>query len=272
MNSLALNKLLGIYVLVAAISVALFVSPWNSIDPVNLPKLTVLGVLGFIAGALGLSNSTFHKARRNRPLLVLIALFILQLTLVLLIGKQDFSFKFYGTPSRNTGYLAYLSLTFILFASAIAVSRQLLSKFVIALIGTGGLLAVYGLAQSRGLEIWGYVNSYSSNVFGTFGNPNFQSAFMGITAAVSITWVLFSSINIWSRLALLLITVLAITNVALSSEQGYLNFIAGVSGAILVYLFSKRKYVLAWIFFAFVSLPAAAVRIVVTNYDNEPIA
>jgi O-antigen ligase len=254
MNPLAINRLLGKYLLVAAVSVTLFVSPWNSIDPVNLPKLTVLGVLGFIAGALGLSNSTFLKARRNRPLLVLIALFILQLTLVLLIGKQDFSFKFYGTPSRNTGYLAYLSLTFILFASAIAVSRQLLSKFVIALIGTGGLLAVYGLAQSRGLEIWGYVNSYSSNVFGTFGNPNFQSAFMGITAAVSITWVLFSSINFWSRLALLLITVLAITNVALSSEQGYLNFIAGVSGAILVYLFSKRKYVLAWIFFAFVSL------------------
>jgi O-antigen ligase len=254
MNSLAINKLLGAYVLVSAISVTLFVSPWNSIDPVNLPKLTVLGALAPIAAALGLSNTAFLRAQRSRPLLVLIALFILQLSLVLLIGNDNFSFKFYGTPARNTGYLAYLSLVFVLFASAVAASKQLLSKIVFALVGTGGLLAVYGLAQSRGLDIWEYVNAYSSNAFGTFGNPNFQSAFMGITAAVSMTWVLLSSIAIWYRLGLFVIAVLAIANVALSSEQGYLNFIAGLSGSILVYLFSKRKYIYAWSFTALAGL------------------
>jgi hypothetical protein len=234
MQSSALNKLLGLIVLAASISVTLFVSPWNSIDPVNLPKLTVLGALAPIAATLGLSNNTFLRARRNRPLLVFIALFILQLSLVLLIGNDDFSFKFYGTPSRNTGYLAYLSLAMILFASAVAASKQLLSKFVFALVGTGGSLAVYGLAQSRGLDIWEYVNAYSSNVFGTFGNPNFQSAFMGITAAVSMTWVLLSSIVIWYRLGLFIIALLALANVALSSEQGYLNFVAGLSGSVLI--------------------------------------
>ena len=227
MNSLAINKLLGTYLLVAAISVTLFVSPWNSIDPVNLPKLTVLGVLASIAVALGLSNATFVKARRYRFPFLLIALFVLQLTLVLIMGNDDFSFKFYGTPSRNTGFLAYLSLTFVLFASVVAASKQLLGKFVFVLVGTGGFLAIYGLAQSQGLDIWEYVNAYNSNVFGTFGNPNFQSAFMGMTASVSMTWVLLSSINIWYRLGLLMITVLAMANVALSSEQGNLNFVAG---------------------------------------------
>jgi O-antigen ligase len=250
MNSLAINKLLGTYLLVAAISVTLFVSPWNSIDPVNLPKLTVLGVLASIAVALGLSNATFVKARRYRFPFLLIALFILQLTLVLIMGNDDFSFKFYGTPSRNTGFLAYLSLTFVLFASVVAASKQLLGKFVFVLVGTGGFLAIYGLAQSQGLDIWEYVNAYNSNVFGTFGNPNFQSAFMGMTASVSMTWVLLSSINVWYRLGLLMITVLAMANVALSSEQGNLNFIAGLSGAVLIYLFSKRKYFFAWLFMA----------------------
>ena len=254
MQSFALNKILGLIVLAASISVTLFVSPWNSIDPVNLPKLTVLGALGPIAAALGLSNTSFLRARRSRPLLVLIALFILQLSLVLLIGNDDFSFMFYGTPSRNTGYLAYLSLAFVLFASAVAASKQLLSKFIFALVGAGGLLAVYGLAQSQGLDIWEYANTYSSKVFGTFGNPNFQSAFMGITAAVSMTWVLLSSIAIWYRLGLFVIAVLAIANVALSSEQGYLNFIAGLSGSVLVYLFSKRKYIYAWSFMALAGL------------------
>jgi len=141
-----------------------------------------------------------------------------------------------------------------LFASAVAASKQLLSKFVIALLGVGGLLAVYGVAQSRGLDIWDYQNAYGSNVFGTFGNPNFQSAFMGITAAVSITWVLFSTIAIWHRIGLLVLAAVAIANVALSSEQGYLNFIAGLSGAVLVYLFSKRKNILGWFFMALVGL------------------
>ena len=270
MPSFALNKILGLIVLAASISVTLFVSPWNSIDPVNLPKLTVLGALGPIAAALGLSNTSFLRARRNRPLLVLIALFILQLSLVLLIGNDDFSFMFYGTPSRNTGYLAYLSLAFVLFASAVAASKQLLSKFVFALVGIGGLLAVYGLAQSQGLDIWEYVNAYSSNVFGTFGNPNFQSAFMGITAAVSMTWVLFSAIAIWYRIGLFVIAALAIANVALSSEQGYLNFIAGLSGSVLVYLFSKRKYIYAWSFMALAGMGTLLLLLGILN--SGPLA
>ena len=270
MSPQAINKLLGTYVLIATISVTLFVSPWNSIDPVNLPKLTVLGVLATIAAALGLSNTSFLRTQSSRPLLALLALFILHLSFVLLIGDNDFSFKFYGTPSRNTGFLAYLSLTFLLFGSAIAASKQLLNKFVFALIGIGGILGAYGLAQSRGFDFWNYANGYESNVFGTFGNPNFQSAFMGITAAVAMTWVLLSTIEIKYRLGLLVIAGLAIANVYLSSEQGYLNFIAGISGALLVYLFSKRKYVFACFFMAFVGLGTLFLTLGILN--SGPLA
>ena len=251
MNPQAINKLLGTYVLIATISVTLFVSPWNSIDPVNLPKLTVLGVLATITAALGISNTSFLRAQSSRPLMALLALFILHLSFVFLIGDNHFSFKLYGTPSRNTGFLAYLSLTFLLFGSAVAASKQLLNKFVFALVGLGGILGAYGLAQSRGFDFWNYANGYESNVFGTFGNPNFQSAFMGITAAVAMTWVLLGTIEIKYRLGLLVIAGLAIANVYLSSEQGYLNFIAGISGALLVYLYSKQKYIFANFFMVF---------------------
>jgi O-antigen ligase len=238
----------------ATISVTLFVSPWNSIDPVNLPKLTVLGVLAFITAALGMSNTSFLRAHKSRPLMALLAFFVLQLFSAFLIGENDFSFKLYGTPSRNTGFLAYLSLTLLLFGSAVAASKQLLNKFVYALIGIGGILGAYGLAQSRGFDFWNYANGYESNVFGTFGNPNFQSAFMGITAAVAMTWVLLSTLEIKYKLGLLVIAGLAIANVYLSSEQGYLNFIAGLSGALLIYLFSKRRYVFAYFFMVIAGL------------------
>ena len=265
MKSQAVNRLLGTYLLGTVVSVTLFVSPWNSIDPVNLPKLTMLGALAIIAATLAISNSNFLRAHKNRFFILTVSLFIAQLTLVFLIGKGDFSFKFYGTPSRNTGFLAYFSLTCVLFASAVSASKQLLNKFVVALLGVGVVLSIYGLAQSRGLDIWDYVNAYGSNVFGTFGNPNFQSAFMGITAAVAMTWVLLSALSIKYKLGLLIISILALTNVALSSEQGYLNFIAGLSSAIIVYLFSKRKFTFAWFFLAITALGSFLVFLAILN-------
>jgi O-antigen ligase len=270
MSSQAINKPLGTFVLMATISVTLFVSPWNSIDPVNLPKLTVLGVLAFITAALGMSNTSFLRAHKSRPLMALLAFFVLQLFSAFLIGENDFSFKLYGTPSRNTGFLAYLSLTLLLFGSAVAASKQLLNKFVYALIGIGGILGAYGLAQSRGFDFWNYANGYESNVFGTFGNPNFQSAFMGITAAVAMTWVLLSTLEIKYKLGLLVIAGLAIANVYLSSEQGYLNFIAGLSGALLIYLFSKRRYVFAYFFMVIAGLGTLFLLLGILN--NGPLA
>lgn len=254
MKSKAINNLLGTYLLVTALSVTLFVSPWNSIDPVNLPKLTVLGALAIIAAALGISNTDFLMARNSRLLLLCLGLFILHLIFVLLVGKSDFSFKFYGTPGRNTGFLAYFSLACVLFASAVSASKQLLNKFVVSLVGVGAILSIYGIGQSIGLDFWEYVNAYGSNVFGTFGNPNFQSAFMGMTAAVAMTWVLLSKLNARHKSGLVIISGLAFINIALSSEQGYLNFVAGLSGAMLVFLFSKRNFKYAWYFLAITAL------------------
>ncbi len=224
-----------------AIAVTVFVSPWNSIDPVNLPKLGVLGILSTIALGLALSDLRFAKIKKSRILLVILILFVTQLLLALFFSPDDFSFHFYGTPNRNTGFLAYLFLIFVLFASAAAASTELLKKFAYSLMGVGAFLGVYGLGQWRGIDFFDYVNAYGSNVFGTFGNPNFQSAFMGITAAVSLTWAIFSKLKLAQRAALFATSFIAISNVYLSSEQGYLNFLAGFLAAVLVYLFTKRK-------------------------------
>ncbi len=239
-------KLLGTYVIFTAIVVSVFVSPWNSIDPVNLPKLVVLGVLSTIALGLALSDLHFVKSKKSRILLVVLILFITQLFLALVLSPGEFSFHFYGTPNRNTGFLAYLFLSFVLFASAATATTQLMKKFAYSLIGVGAFLGLYGLAQWRGIDFFDYVNAYGSNVFGTFGNPNFQSAFMGITAAVSLTWAIFSGLKFAQRIGLFAVCFIAILNVYLSSEQGYLNFLAGFLTAVLIYLFTKKKMILAW--------------------------
>ena len=178
--------------------------------------------------------------------MLILSLFLIQLLLALMFSPDDFSFHFYGTPSRNTGFLAYLFLSFLLLASASSASTVVLKKFTYSLLGVGGLLGFYGLGQWRGIDFFDYVNAYGSNVFGTFGNPNFQSAFMGMTAAVGLTLATFGQIKLKQRVVLIGVCILAISNVALSSEQGYLNFLAGFLAAVLVYLFSKKKMILAW--------------------------
>lgn len=231
--------------------VTLFVSPWNSLDPTNLPKLSILSFFAIIVFALGIANVEFLEDKRNRFFLIILVLFISQLVLVLIFGESDFSFKFYGTSGRNTGFLAYFSLTCILFACARAATSELIKKFIVTLLGLGGFLAIYGLLQYLNLEVWDYVNSYDSKVIGTFGNPNFQSAFMGIVSSAASTLVLMSKLSLMRKFGVFLIILLALMNVRLSSDQGYLSFTAGLSGAFLVYLFSKRHLFIAWGFAIF---------------------
>jgi hypothetical protein len=247
MDSRASDRYLGMYVLLASAAVCLLVAPFNSIDPVNLPKLCLLVVLSFIAAGLAFSKIEFFKLKRNRVILLIIGLFILQLIIVLLVDKRDFSYKFYGTYGRNTGFVAYLSLSFLLLASLVSSSKLLLKRYVIALVGSGAVLALYGVAQSRGFDFYQFDLGIGTKTFGSFGNSNFQSAYMGITAAAALTLVIYSKIKIYLKAGLFILTCLAIYNVSLSSEQGFFNFAVGIASATIVFLLKSRKPILGWI-------------------------
>jgi O-antigen ligase len=244
MQKTAPDHYLGIYVLATAALVSLFVSPWNSLDPVNLPKLFLLALLGFIAGGFALSRVDFLVQKRNRILIGLVLFFLLHLVLVLAVDPRNFAFKFYGTNSRNTGVLAYIALTLLLLGSAISASRKLILGYSIVLILTGVTSAVYGVLQWRGFDFYKFDNAYATNVFGPFGNPNFQSAFMGISATVALTWLLFSQIKLVNKLLLVVFVAVALLNISLSSEQGYLTLTAGVATALILYLWTTGKKLL----------------------------
>jgi len=247
MDSRASDRYLGMFVLLASVAVCLFIAPFNSIDPVNLPKLCLLVVLSFIAVGFAFSKTEYFKRKRNRAILLIIGLFILQLTLVFLVDERDFSLKFYGTNGRNTGFIAYLSLSFLLLASLVSSSKVLLKRYVVALIGSGAVLVLYGIAQSKGYDFYEFDLGIGTKTFGSFGNSNFQSAYMGITAAAALTLVVYSKIKIYFRVGLFILTCLAIYNVSLSSEQGYFNFVVGIAAATIIFLFKSRKPVLGWI-------------------------
>jgi O-antigen ligase len=266
----AARRYIGMYVLVAVIAVTLLVTPFNSLDPVSLPKMSLLIFLAFIAAGLVSSQSAFLRDKRFRFPMIIIGAFILQLVLVLVFDSRTFSFKFYGTSSRNTGFITYLSLSFLLVASMASAGYVLIRRYVWALVFVGGTLAVYGFIQNAGHDFYQFNNAYGSNVFGTFGNPNFQSAFMGIAGAVGLTLAVFSSLRIRYKVLLIGIVALAIFNVSVSSQQGYLNFMAGFVAAAIVYVFMKKHAAFGW---GFVSLLGIGiVSVLLGILDKGPLA
>ena len=132
----------------------------------------------------------------------------------------------------------------------------MLKRYAIAILGSGTVLATYGVAQSQGQDFYQFENVYATNVFGTFGNPNFQSAFMGIMAAVALTLFLYSKIKVFFKVGLLLLIMSAVYNISSSSEQGYLNFAAGGAFATIIFLFKSKRHVLGWITVGFTGAAA----------------
>jgi O-antigen ligase len=212
----------------------------------NLPKLVLLSILGFLAGGFAFARVDFFKQRKARAFVALTFLFLLQLFLVFVFDNRDFAFKFYGTSNRNTGTLAYIALALLMLASAVSASRKVLQRYSVSLVAVGSILSLYGVLQSRGIDFYEFNNIYSTNVFGTFGNPNFQSAFMGITGTVALTWICFSRANFFIRFGLIVFVGLVLFNISISSEQGYLTLLAGFTSAAVIFLLSKKQHILGY--------------------------
>ena len=270
MQSSLIKNYLGFFTLITSVCVTLFVSPFNSVDPVNLPKLSLLIILSFALAGFVLSDFEFFKVKKSRPVTLIIAIFIAQLVLCLAFDNRDFTFKLYGTFGRNTGFIAYLALTLLFIASVTSASKILLKRYVAAIVVTGALLAFYGVLQSKGIDFYQFESGYSTNVFGTFGNPNFQSAFMGITSATTTSLVFFSKMKRLYKAGLVFLILLFVFNISASSQQGYLNYAAGIATATVIFLFKSRKLFFGWAVLA--SSIVGGFLILLALFNSGPLA
>ena len=192
------RRYLNTLVLLASVLTTVTVSPRGSIDPINLPKLCILIVLGSSVVGLLAANSKIFVSSIYRVPVLLSSIFLAQLIVVFLLDDRDLGLKSYGVFGRNTGFLAYFFLTVIFLASVFLASQQFSKGLALAFMGMGCSLAIYGLFQKLGYDLYQFQNLYGTNVFGTLGNPNFHSALMGMTAAVVLMFGLFSKLFFYS--------------------------------------------------------------------------
>ena len=219
--------------------VTLIVSPWSSYDPINLIKLVALTTISFFSFGIIISKPSYIISLTGRSVLVISLFFILFMLSSILFTEPSISQKFWGQFGRNNGFLSYTSLIFLMI-SAIAISDVNILKSVRkCLVLTSIPMTFYCLIQIGKLDpvAWSL-----KDVFGTLGNTNFLSSFMGMASIATIGWAFHQEIANKVRIGLLFLSLLQFLIIyRTGSIQGIMILIAGIGLLVLLYLPKSKK-------------------------------
>lgn len=166
-------------ILIGAPLTTLFLITNTVTDPVNAPKLLVVGGLGFAMLFVFLAFNLSLNLRLFTPLIVGTLLFNLAALNSVIQSDSPFAQNFYGTFGRNTGLLAYLALGFIALGALNLRDYNNFKRIILALQLAGLVNVIYCAWVLAFGDFLSWSNPYG-NILGLFGNPNFISAFLGI--------------------------------------------------------------------------------------------
>ena len=253
-----------------AIGATLLVTPFASYDPINVPKLVVLSSGGFVVLAIVLADRRTLLLRQHRNIGVLVALFIVDLLLVLLLSGTNPNQEFFGTYGRATGFVAYVALSALLLGAAVTASHHFIKSFTNALIIAGALSIGYGLLQTLGADPIQWANQYSP-VIGFLGNPNFQSSFVGFSGVLAFAFIVSGSTPRNTRFSYGLYLMLAIYVISSTDSQQGLLVLAGGSTIVSLIWVSKSRLKFLTIPSLLMSVLGAAM-VVLGSLNSGPLA
>ena len=253
-----------------AILATLAITPWATVDPINVPKLAVIALGGFITLGVLLINSKALFARKHRIVQILIGLFVLDLIIVLFFAGTNPYQEFFGTYGRSTGFVAYAALAFLMLGAVVVASAKYVSTFAQYLLVAGGLSIGYGLLQAIGADPIKWVNQYSP-VIGFLGNPNFQSSFVGFSGVMAFGYICSNKLKISWRIgyyAYLLFVPFVI--IKTDSQQGLLVLAGGMAIVGMIWI-SRSRFKVATIS-ALVVSGIGAVFVALGSLNSGPLA
>ena len=208
-------------------------------DPVNITKFLVLGILSI--GLVGYFNlislqELLHKERLAVTLSVSFLFFAL---ISSLLSDSPFVQNLYGVTGRNTGFLTYLFFFLIFNAVLVLNNEKSIKNYVIALLCAGLVNIVYGTWVRIFGDFLPWTNNYGA-LLGTFGNPDFAGAFLGLTLGV-LTSLFYSPITIKIRIFTLL-SIIAGTVALLDTKTTQGILVALISISVSTFFKIKSDY------------------------------
>jgi O-antigen ligase len=145
----------------------------------------------------------------------------------------------YGAYGRNTAFVTYVLLIFTLLSAAVLRSKKSFSLLIWGLLSAGLVNVIYCLWVIIFGDFIPWNNPYG-NILGTFGNPNFIGAFLGLFAASLVAFSLTTSVNILYRLLALVVFLTAVYEIIDSNAiQGRVVVAAGL-GIVGFYLVRSK--------------------------------
>jgi len=206
MLTLRSEKSLARYISVGAFVTTVIVI-WGSVtDPVNTPKLFILGATAFASGAIALAMGAKELWRSTRLWMVGVALFLLFSISAILNSASPLEQNIYGTYGRNTGFVTYLALLLISTSATLFRENGSFKLIIYSLFAAGFANVAYCLWALFFGDFIGWSNPYG-NILGTFGNPNFIGAFLGIFISALLAYVVQPRMS-WKNRALAAITII----------------------------------------------------------------
>lgn len=225
--------------------VAILVITGTVTDPVNVTKLFALGGVAAAAVAVLLAFGLQELWASSKMLVVFVGLFLVAGLNAIINSEGPLTQNLYGAYGRNTAFIAYLLLVSVILSAAVLRRENSFKYLIWGLFGAGFVNVVYCTWVIAFGDFIPWNNPYG-NILGTFGNPNFIGAFLGLFAASMVAFSLKQGTSVVVRsgvLALFLITVYAIIDS--NAIQGRVVVAAGL-GIVGFYLVrSKFKALIA---------------------------
>jgi hypothetical protein len=232
------EKLLSKILAFGAAFTTIFLISGSVSDPVNVPKLLVVGVLASSAFGLLLSSNLKSRIKSQWTILGPVLVFIAVMLFSVISSKSPLSQNFYGSYGRNNGFVTYLFLALIL-SSALALRESagfvLLAK---ALFFAGLINVAYCFWVICFGDFIGWSNPYG-NILGTLGNPDFIGAFLGMFFAAYLGYGLGKDASKIFKLSMLL--VLPITAFEIVDSHAIQGRVIAVLGTGIVAFFYLRS-------------------------------
>jgi len=219
--------------------VAVFVITGTVTDPVNVTKLFVLGGVAAGAFAVLLAFGLPQLWANSKSLVIATLLLFIAGVNAVLNSDGPLVQNLYGVYGRNTAFVTYMLLIFIILSAAILRARTSFTFLIWGLLGAGFANVAYCLWVITLGDFIPWNNPYG-NILGTFGNPNFIGAFLGLFAASLVAYTFKQGVRVEFRLASAVIFVVTVYEIIQSSAiQGRVVVAAGL-GIVGFYLVRSK--------------------------------
>ena len=247
MENLKHAGLMRVILLTGVPLASLIILPEFSMDPINVPKAFILGLVGVLSFAFFSSNIKTLWNPGIRPAFLIGILFILFLFVTLLFSGAPKIQQIFGAGGRNTGLISYVSLVLLLLSAAAISNASNMKLFGFALLSVGGLNVFYGLIQASGGDPVKWSNPYSP-VIGFLGNPNFSSSIIGLSCVVVTALILQFKVGKLAIISLAGYELLALYVILKTqSIQGFVVFGLTTGIMVLIALYKSEKVKKIWV-------------------------